>query len=170
MNTTIVDELTRIADECDARGLFEIANEIDAALADSSMNRFADKGHLVELSNRLFRIAQEDQYEMSPEAFARMQRAEIEAEPDRHQHGNDFPNIDDPTDPDFVGQEELEAASDILEKLLGQLPQEDEAPEEPMDLPPRISANMGDLSRIRTASKRQNLSEAQREQIMRRMN
>ena len=305
--TATIDELTRIADECDTRGLFEIANEIDAAMIDSSMSRFAGKANLIERllkrlglfathewepmaetaekiaprslerlermierspkkpftpwegpfpakdmtghvrtppapsnprlpseqylkdlggkvyepsrnprlpsekylddirqsnnSNRLIRMAQEE-FEMSPEDLARMQRAEIEAEegsgshisgfhhggeedrdieglesfepawdraePDRHQHGRDFPNIDDPTNQDFVGQEELEAASDILEKLLRQLPQEE--PGEPKGPPPpRIAANMGDLSRIRTGSKRSNLSETQREQIMRRM-
>jgi len=62
MMSSITDELTRIADECDARGLFSIANEIDAALKDSVMRRSAGRTsnllRLLGISNSLNRFAQ----------------------------------------------------------------------------------------------------------------
>lgn len=44
--SVVIDELTRIADECDERGLFEISNEIDAAI-NASMTRTAEKGGML---------------------------------------------------------------------------------------------------------------------------
>jgi hypothetical protein len=94
MMSTMSDELSRIADECDARGLFDIANEIDAALKDSAMRkmagrpprtmdllRFLGSHRITNLSNRFAQVEGPDPFgdEMTDEetaAFHAQQREE----------------------------------------------------------------------------------------------
>jgi len=81
MMHVVTDELSRIADECDQRGLFEIANEIDATIKNHTMKKIADGVRISNLRNRFAQVEGPDPFgdEMSDEertAFHAQQEAD----------------------------------------------------------------------------------------------
>jgi len=175
----------------DEMGLESFENFMDRAFGpdhrnanrriDSSMNRSAQLGNLPSL------LRQMKKHENREEGHG--------GTPDRGKYDEtmrgvgdairDLPS-DDPGSPDFVSDEELEAASGLLESLLsGKMYEGKEfCPECSMEMKerdgekycphcklkesnaPRISSNMGDLGRIREASQRTGLSSSQKEAIL----
>lgn len=156
---------------------------------DSSMNRFSQGANLP----GLLRILNTDPPEREEHSPLRGTPDEIRGRYDDSMRGiqdtmRDLPS-DDPESPDFVSDEELGAASELLKGLeSGSLYEGKEfCPECGFQMrdrdgekycphckmtenpTPRIASNMGNLGRIRDASKRSNLSVEQREQIMSRM-